>query len=153
MQHVSALLFRIVLTACLALYGSFGIAKAGSNTAYSMVICADGVTKTVLFGADGVPVDPVQRCADCLSCCHAFGVAGGEIHVAASAFNALSRDAGFPTAQDPILNSRNIFPAPRGPPAARFSMQNMSRLMTSVQPDICHILRSDGRSHSKDANA
>jgi hypothetical protein len=60
---------RVVLSVSLALYAHG--AMAGSHPTgptFSMVICSDGVGKTVEVDLDGKPVDPSDECCACLDC-------------------------------------------------------------------------------------
>lgn len=60
---------RVVLSVSLALYAHG--AMAGSHPTgptFSMVICSDGVGKTIEVDLDGKPVDPSDECCACLDC-------------------------------------------------------------------------------------
>lgn len=141
MRSVGSSILALLVALCLAFYGPFGMARASDGSVISMVICADGVAQTVLIDADGNPVDPVQTCPDCLTCCHATGVLPPQIGGVAASFARLIGDIATPPAPDPFLTTRNLLPAPRGPPAL------------THRPMTGHETRSDGRPSSKDATA
>jgi hypothetical protein len=153
MRNVCTLLCGLMLSVCLSLYGPSGMAKASEGVEFSMVICADGVAKTVVFDADGNPVEPAQNCPECLRCCQVIGALDAGISSGTPSCSQLAIGVDCPLAQNPILNKRNIFPAPRGPPAVRFSMLNMPRPTKAVRFVISQITRSDGRPMLKDATA
>ncbi|MDF1671559.1 MAG: hypothetical protein P1U83_18335 [Roseovarius sp.] len=140
----------LLLTLSLALYGSIGMAKVSGHAVLSMEICADGVAKTVTFDANGTPVEPAQTCPECLTCCQTVGAVTPELWSLIASMNRLDMEVVNPVAKNPIVNKRNLYPAPRGPPAESFSMP---RLIPFDQASGDQVMRSDGRPMLKDANA
>lgn len=140
-----------MLSVCLILYGPVSMAKADGSAVVSMEICADGVAKTVLFDADGNPVELAQSCPECLRCCQAIGPQTSTICSAVPSAVLLDMAVDLSFAQNPVINKRNIHPAPRGPPAVQFSMQSIPRLITFDRAVIGQTMRSDGRPLIKDA--
>ncbi len=122
MKNACTTLFGLILTVCLSFYGPISMANAGGGAVSSMEICAGGVAKTVLIGADGSPVEPAQNCPECLTCCHATGDMTPTFCATVPSTVLLEMEADSPLAQDPILNKRNLLPVPRGPPAVYLSM-------------------------------
>ncbi len=153
MRNALTIFFGLLLAVCLTLYGPVSMAKAGGGAVFSMEICADGVAKTVLFDADGNPVEPAQSCPECLTCCQAISALAPPNCSALPSFVLLNMEADSPSAQDPVLPIRNIFPAPRGPPAVQISMQNATELALFYHPATETNTRSDGRPLVKDADA
>lgn len=151
MKNLCSLLFGLLLTVCLTFYGNFSMAMAGGSAVFSVEICADGVTKNVLIDADGNPVQPAQDCPECLRCCQASGGETPTFCTAALSFVLLDMEADGPSAQDPILNKRNILPVPRGPPAMHLSMYVLPDLIRHDQANNGNEKRSDGRPLLKDA--
>ncbi len=152
MKNAFSILFSLVLGVCLALYGPFGLAKAG-GAVFSMEICANGAATTILVDADGNPVEPSQDCANCLTCCHAAGATSPASCGAAPSFVLLDIETPNPTVQNPILNTRYKFPAPRGPPAVHLAILDLPELKGTVPPFTGQEPRSDGRPPIKDADA
>ena len=118
-----------------------------------MEICADGFSKTVPIDAAGNPVEPSHDCHKCLTCCQAIGVLTPTACAPALSDFLFQTALGSPQRQDPIQNKRNIFPAPRGPPAVPLSVLNSPDLTTIDQPVMGRSTRSDGRPLFKDASA
>ncbi|WP_386628648.1 hypothetical protein [Sulfitobacter geojensis] len=150
MKNVFALVLGLLLTVSVALYGTTGTAKVGSNVVFAMEICADGVAKTVSFDANGNPVEQTRTCPECLSCCQTSGALTYEIWSLVSSLNRLEMETLNPVAPNPIENKRNLYPAPRGPPVMQFPMP---RLTTCDGSDNSRMMRSDGRPIRKDATA
>lgn len=153
MKNASTILLGALLAMCLTLYGTVSMARAGDGAVFSMEICADGVAKTVLFDADGNPIEPAQSCPDCLTCCQAISALPPTIFSALSSVVLLNMEVDRLHVQNPPLNKRNIHPAPRGPPSVQLSMLNMLGLITFDRSAIGQTMRSDGRLMLKDANA
>jgi hypothetical protein len=153
MKTVSTLVLSLLLSVCLTLYGPFGMARAGGESVFSMEICADGFAKTVLFDADGNPVEPAAICHDCLTCCQAVGSSDPQNNLATSAFGSFEMVLGQRFTQNLTPNKRHIFPAPRGPPAMQVSTVIKKTLITADRLAFGQMTRSDGRPASKDANA
>ncbi|WP_323782777.1 hypothetical protein [Leisingera sp.] len=150
MKNAFTHVLGLLLTLSLALYGSIGMAKVGANAVFTMEICADGVAKTVSFDANDNPVEPAQFCPECLTCCQTVGVLVPTIWSLIPSLNRLGMEVVNPVAKDPIVNKRNLYPAPRGPPVVQFSMP---RLITFDLSAGGRMMRSDGRPMLKDANA
>ena len=154
MKKLLTTLFSLLLGVCLTLYGPIGMGNAdGSGAVFSMEICANGVATTILVGADGNPVAPVQHCPECLTCCHATGIPTPEICRADVTFASTKMEAPHLSGQSPVLKVRNILPAPRGPPAAHFSMLNVPELVIVDRTMAVYKTPSDGRPLFKDATA
>lgn len=154
MKNTASLLFRLILTVCLTVYGPFGMAIAGSDSAvFSMEICANGVSQTVAIDAEGNPVQRSQDCPDCVTCCQATGVPPAKACGPDLTFAQVAIEVDQPFFQRPILTNRHIRPAPRGPPAVTMSKFNPTGLTGPDQPSGDPILRSDGRPIFKDADA
>ncbi len=153
MKNAFAHLFGLLLSVCLALYGTVGMAKAGTGTGFAIEICANGVVATVLIGADGSPIEPAQDCPDCVACCQATG----DLHAAPAGADfslaLLVTQLRSIAVQDPVLNKRNIHPAPRGPPAVQISMSTMLKLIVTEQSVTNTKTRAQGRPLVKDAAA
>tara|TARA_R110002074_G_scaffold369028_4_gene543629 strand:- start:49 stop:510 length:462 start_codon:yes stop_codon:yes gene_type:complete len=153
MKTACTVLLGLLLSICLTLYGPFGMVRAGDGAVFSMEICADGIAKTVLFDADGKPVEPTADCAECLTCCQAIGFlvpencsATSSLVLAALVLETLSTPNSIPI-------KRHTFPAPRGPPVAQVSMVTKSGPILDDQSELGQIMRSDGRLLPKDAFA
>lgn len=142
--------FTLMLCLSLAFYGSTGMAHGAGNAAFSMVICADGVAKTVSFDADGNPVEQTQACHECQTCCQIVGALGPGMWSPSASLSLLDMQVIRPVAHNPLVHKRNLYPAPRGPPVVQLSMQRLIKFDWSADG---HILRSDGRPIRKDATA
>lgn len=153
MKTAFTICFGLLLSVCLTLYGPFGMAKAGGGAVFSMEICADGGAKTVLFDADGNPVEPAASCPECLTCCQAVGALVPENCMATLTYTTVEMELRRHSAQITIPNKRHIFPAPRGPPAEQISKLTKTVLIFADQPALGQITRSDGRLLFKDAFA
>ena len=152
MKNMPSLFLSLILAVCLTLYGHVGMAKAG-DTGFEAVICADGVVATVRIGADGNPVEPTPDCPDCPLCGTTALLQGQATGGDAIALVLLDIDVVRTSVHDPVLNKRNILPAPRGPPALHHTMQGMPDLIGFDQGNTGHNTRSDGRPLTKDADA
>lgn len=150
MKNAFTIVLSLLLTMLLALYGSVGSGKASGGAVFLMEICADGVLKTVSFDADGDPVEPAQTCPECLSCCQTIGALTATICSPVPSFSVLTIEMPRLVAQNPIVAKRNVFPAPRGPPAVQFSIPKLIAFDGSIGVQMT---RSDGRPILKDANA
>lgn len=153
MKAASIIFLGVLLSVCLTLYGPFGMVRAGDGAVFSMEICADGVAKTVLFDADGNPVEPTANCPECLTCCQAIGFPVPDIFSAGSALVIAEMALECLSAQNAVRNNRHILPAPRGPPTMQISMVIKTGLTLYDQPDRGQIMRGDGRLLPKDAFA
>ncbi|WP_373027968.1 hypothetical protein [Sulfitobacter sp.] len=151
MKAVSTVVLGVLLTVCLTLYGSFGMASAGE--VFSMEICADGVAKTVLFDADGNPVEPAANCPECLTCCRAIGSLVPVSCPANASFATIEILLEHLSAQQPLTNRRHSFPAPRGPPVVQATMVTQKGLIIADHPEFGQTTNGDGRLLFKDAIA
>jgi len=150
MKHAFTLALSLLLTLSLVFYGSAGMAKVGGNAVVSMEICADGFAKTVSLDANGNPVEPTQTCPECLKCCHAFGALPPMMWSHFPSLNRLDIEGTQPVTNTPIVNKRNLYPAPRGPPAVQVSIPMLITFHWSAGG---RMRRSVGRSILRDANA
>nr|WP_309503329.1 hypothetical protein [uncultured Roseovarius sp.] len=154
MKNLIASLFSLFLVASLALYGPTGMSKTGSDgDVFSMELCADGVSKPVLIGADGNPVEPAHDCAECLMCC---STVPAHLNVGCDTVALLAMvevAPGRPTFHHPVFNTRNILPAPRGPPIMHHFVPGSFDLAGHGRALTGHEKRSDGRPFPKDADA
>ncbi len=153
MKTVSTIILGLLLSACLTLYGPFSVDRAGGRAVFSMEVCTDGVAKTVMFGADGNPVEPTENCPECLSCCQVIVSLVPESGSVVLSFDILEMEVDLLFVQTPILKKRHIFPAPRGPPVVQKTKLTTIRLILTEQSDLGQIIRSDGRLLFKDAFA
>lgn len=153
MKAASTLILGVLLTVCLTLYGSFGMASAGNGAVFSMEICADGVAKTVLFDADGNPVEPAANCPECLICCQVIGSLVPESCPANPSFATIEIPLEHLSAQQPLTKKRHVFPAPRGPPVVQTTMVTQTGLIMADHPEFGQTTNGDGRLLFKDAIA
>ncbi len=152
MKNLSSILFSLLMAVCLTLYGPFAMANTDGG-GFMTEICAGDVVITVFIGADGAPVEQSQDCPECLTCCH-VAVFQTPATCGAAAFKMLlTLDADCSSAQNPLLNKRNILPAPRGPPALQVFKQCSPNLIGFQQATFGDKMRSDGRPLLKDATA
>lgn len=120
MKKITFLLARMLIAVCLTAYGSLGMAKPGGHgELFSIEICADGIVKTVLAGADGIPVDPAVDCPDCLACCHATGAIPNTTSLAAMSTALMEMRTTRPAVLSTYDFKRNIRPQPRAPPFSK----------------------------------
>lgn len=153
MRTTFTICFGVLLSVCLSLYGPFGMVQADGGGVFSMEICADGVAKTVLFDADGNPVEPAANCPECLTCCQAIGSLVPEsCRVTLSSITA-EMVLMHLAAQNKIPNKRHIFPAPRAPPAEQISILTKMVLIVADKLALDQLMHSDGRLLFKDAFA
>lgn len=150
MKNAVTRVLGLLLTLSLALYSSTGMTNAEGNAVFTMEICADGVAKTVSFDANGNPVEPAQFCPECLTGCQTVGVLTPTMWSFIRSLNRLDMGVVNSVAKDPIVNKRNLYPTPRGPPVVQFSMP---RLVTIDLSSGDRMMRSDGRPVFEDANA
>ena len=153
MKNASAIIFALLLSMGLILYGPSSMAMAKGGAVFSMEICANGVATTVLIGADGSPVEPAQDCPECLTCCQVPSALTPASCGAGPSFVLLDMETNAPSVQDPIPNKRNKHPAPRGPPAVYFFIHMTPEPITPDQLITGSKTRSDGRPLVKDADA
>ena len=157
MKRTAAIIFCWVIAVGLILYGPLGMAAAQeSGASFTMEICADGVSETVVINSYGIPVEPSPSshdCHDCLVCSHAMEVSlhlgSAKIH-----FDDLV-DAASDQASFDILYTRtkNIRPKPRGPPMGHIATVTMSGLIYDDQAYDGQQAHGDGRPVLKDASA
>jgi hypothetical protein len=154
MKNAFSLLFGLLLVACLTLYGPYGMAKVrGDSDVFTMEICVDGVAKTVLAGNNGQPVEPTQRCPDCLTCCSAI-VSHPKISCAVAQSFALEKiEPDRPSFLSPIVKNRNVLPVPRGPPVVHLSLRGSPDLIGRDHAINDFNKRHGGRPLFKDVNA
>lgn len=150
MKNAFTLVLGLFLTLSVALYSSVSMAMVGSNAVFSMEICADGVATTLSFDANGSPIEPAQTCPECLACCQTVSALAPTMWSSLPSLTRLDMEVVHPVAQNPIVNKRNHYPAPRGPPIAQLSLPGLITLDCSAGGRLVH---SDGRSLLKDANA
>lgn len=153
MKTVSTTVLGLLLSMCLALYGTSGMARSGGGAVFSMEICADGVAKTVMLDASGTPIEPAENCPECLTCCQAIWSLMPENCVVSPSFVPLEIKVGGLIGQDPRVTKRNIYPAPRGPPAVQPHNIHMPWPILLDRFAFGHMTRSDGRPMLKDATA
>lgn len=141
-------LSRLVLILCLCVYGPPMMAMAHGDGVL-VEICADGVVTTVRVDASGMPLDTRDSCDDCLACCHAPQVvtpvpatADQPLALCSDAAHAVSLRAHF-------IQTPDIRPLPRGPPAATDLQSILPGVILSDRDDM----RGTGRSDLKDAVA
>ncbi len=115
-----------------------------------MEICADGVARTVSFDVDGKPIDPAKNCPDCLKCSQVIGNLTPPIRSGVPSFVLLNGEVESRLAQNPVINIRNHYPAPRGASAVRIFMPDTQKQITLDQSFIGQTARSDGRLLFKD---
>lgn len=125
MKNACSTFFALILTLCLSFYGPVAMASEGTGAVYSMEICANGVAKTVVVGVDGVPVEPAQNCADCLTCCHVVGAVPPTFDTVISSIVPLVTEVDGPLGASPVLSKRNLLPVPRGPPGRCQAMPSL----------------------------
>ncbi|WP_371225644.1 hypothetical protein [Roseovarius sp. 2305UL8-3] len=135
-------------------YGPSGMAQAnGDGALLSMEICADGVAKTVLVNADGVPVEPSQNCYHCLTCCNIAGPPPSAFGDADLSVALLVSKAPQLSVFTPIVEKRNTRRMPRAPPVPDIFVMTAQGLIPFDQGMIRHKTRRDGRPLLKDATA
>lgn len=118
MTRCLASILGYLLSACLALYAPGGMAGSiPSGATFSMVICSDGVARTIEVGLDGMPVPESDQCGACLDCCSAAFEALPSIDAASSPRLLASGSSGRSPAADPTRPETHLRPMPRGPPA------------------------------------
>ncbi|MBU2867993.1 hypothetical protein [Pacificibacter marinus] len=153
MKTAFTIFFGFLLSFCLTLYGPFGMAQAGGGAVFSIEICADGGAKTVLFDANGNPVEPAANCPECLTCCQAIGSLVPENDTVSPSFTTVEMLLRQLCAPNPIPSKRHMLPAPRGPPAVQVYMLIQAGLILFDHPEFGQMTRSDGRFPFKDAFA
>ncbi|QCO55373.1 hypothetical protein EOK75_06070 [Pseudorhodobacter turbinis] len=154
MKRAASLIFSLLLAMSLTLYGPSRTAAAiSSDSAFTMEICADGVSKVVRVDFDGVPVEPADGCPDCPVCCDLFAAQATLLgDRPQDVFSAKAIDA-LPLLDTPYIYKRNTRPMPRGPPAMHKTMLTTPKLYLIDQVRYGHKTRSDGRPVLKDATA
>ncbi|MEH6829447.1 MAG: hypothetical protein V7661_01285 [Sulfitobacter sp.] len=153
MKTAFTICFGLLLSVCLTLYGPVGMAQANGGAVFSMEICADGVAKTVLFDADGNPVEPAANCPECLTCCQVIGSHVSENCMATPSSITVEMVLEQLSALNTTPIKRHTFPAPRGPPAKQISILTKTVLIFADQPVLGEIMRRDGRLLFRDAIA
>lgn len=118
MNRGLAMLLHLALSASLAFYGYGAMAGAHrSGATFSMVICSDGVGKTIEIGPDGKPVDPSDAWCACLDCGVATVSALPPAPGGAPSCRSASRRARGGFRRGPRNEPGNfVRPMPRGPP-------------------------------------
>ncbi|MGC1505341.1 MAG: hypothetical protein WA782_14520 [Sulfitobacter sp.] len=118
-----------------------------------MEICIDGVAKTVLFDAQGAPVEPAQDCPECLDCCQAVAALTPVACLSLPFYALLGTKVGRIFSQTPNITNRNLYHAPRGPPTVQESELRIPMLTIAYRPVISQIMHVGGRPVHKDATA
>ena len=154
MKNAAFFLSKWLLVLSLTLYGSVSMAATGGvDGAFSMEICANGVSKTVVFDSDGTPTDPKQPNHDCLLCCDTSNI----LPITSVGFDQLVSHpytlVSAPPFQNAFINTRNTRPMPRGPPVQHIAVLTTPGVFLTNQTPNGHKTRSDGRPLCKDANA
>lgn len=145
---------RCLLIVCLAVYATFGMAQGNvAGPGFLMVICADGVARTVRINADGQPVEPDQDCDECLSCCHLMAATAQHAPrvVATVTYTATQRNTAYST--PPIFPKRQILPVPRAPPFRAMAKLGYSCPAPCKELSFSYEKSCDGRPMRKDATA
>ncbi|MDO9524548.1 MAG: hypothetical protein Q7J57_03260 [Gemmobacter sp.] len=150
MINVFRLGLRLLLIACLAVYGPFAAAQiAGHGRYISIEICADGAVKTILVDANGLPVDPQTSCRECLSCAQMVASPSGPLGQAVVDFALHDLESDVHWYKAPAIEKPNTRPLPRGPPlVARYAL-----MFPCAYADSDCQTRGAGRPLSKDAPA
>ncbi len=122
MTSTFRLALRLLMIACLAVYGQFAAAgMMGNGTYLSVEICANGMAEIIHIDANGTPVDPAADCHDCLACAYFAAGQTAPMSKVAQIF-ARYTSAAYPTRYEtPAFEKPKTRPLPRGPPMVQRS--------------------------------